>query len=195
MSDFAFLGLCAGIVVNIAFWGFLQKTCQTLHFGGFCRQCVRLCILGGLCRQRVRLCSPWAAALVPHSDDRRVPHCGCDRCQVCWEYGLHQQETPVEPLLFGQVGSAATCHERKRRGWLVYLFELIDRWVQQLHVLRENVMVGWLLLVELIDWWVQQLHVMRENIMVGWFICLNWQVSSAATCHERKCHGWFICLN
>ena len=115
------LGVSAENVSDFAFWGFLQKTCQTLHFGGFCRQCVRLCILGGLCRQRVRLCSPWAAALVPHSDDRRVPHCGCDRCQVCWEYGLHQQETPVEPLLFGQVGSAATCHERKCHGWFICL--------------------------------------------------------------------------
>ena len=24
-----------------------------------------------------------------------------------------------------------------------------------------------------LDRWVQQLHVMRENVVVGWFICLN----------------------
>ena len=85
---------------------------QSIH-GWHCTQW-RTKVLG-LCRQCVGLCSPWAAASVPHPDHRRLPHHRRHGRQVWWESGLHQQEAPVESLLFGQVSPAHTWERGRDR--------------------------------------------------------------------------------
>ena len=98
-SDRAKLWVCAGNVSDFT------ANEQSIH-GWHCTQW-RTKVLG-LCRQCVGLCSPWAAASVPHPDHRRLPHHRRHGRQVWWESGLHQQEAPVESLLFGQVSPAHT---------------------------------------------------------------------------------------